>query len=450
MRAAGALALAAAVSAPGAQAQTLLDRCVAQTCKARLTPDQLLGEVQALIAAKRFDEARPMLAALQQLPDRRFETRYLTGMLAAETGDHATAIAQYQAILADDPGQTRVRLELGKAMLLSGRPQSADRQFAIAQQDADLPPDVARTIRTVRDVIRSQRAWSFDFSAGIAPDTNINNATSADQITVDFGGIPIPLELDDAARARSGTGLTATASAGLRLPIAKATTMLVDLDATGTNYDGADYDDYQLQAAAGPEVRLSPKSSVSVQAVGAQRWFGGDVVSRQFGTRIGMQHGIGTRGRLGIQLDVRRTDALFDDGYDGTQAGLFATYERAVAPTLVASAGLFGRRDWLDQPAYSSKEGGFTLGLGGAMPLGINFGLSGTVSRAIYDAPIALFSPKPRKDWRYVARATFGNSKIRVLGFSPQIGWTYTRAESSIGFFDATRSRFTFQLARYF
>jgi outer membrane protein len=448
--AAAALALWAALLAPAAAAQNLVDRCVAQTCKARLTPDQLLGEVQALIAAKRLDEAQPMLAALAQLPQYRFETRYLSGQLLAARGDHDGAARFYQLILADDPNQTRVRLELGREMLAAGRMQSADRQFRIAQQDDDLPEDVAKTIRAVRDVIRARRAWRLDIDLGLAPDSNINNATSAETVTVQWGGWQLPLTLDDRARAKSGTGQTGSVSGGVRLPAGDKLSVLVELDSSGTNYAGTDYDDFQVQAAAGAEWRLDRSNSVSLQAVGAQRWYGGHLVSRQAGAKLGYQARLTRADQLGVQLDLRRTDARFDPAYDGWQLGAYATYEHALSKSLVASAGLFGRRDWLKAAAFSSTEGGVIAGVGGELPMGISFGLSGSVSRARFDAAMPIFSAEPRADWRSTVRATLGNRRIALWGFSPQVSASYTRVDTPLRFFANDRLRFRFSLARYF
>lgn len=451
-----ALALAAALlAAPGVLAQDqqprpLIDTCTAETCKARLTPEQLLGEVQLLILAKRFDEARPMLAALSQLSHLKFETRFLSGMLLSGTGDHAGAAEQYKAILADRPNQTRVRLELARAMLAMGKTASADRQFKLAQQDDELPDDVARTIRAVRNVIRSQRAWRLNIDFGIAPDSNINNATGADTVTILWSGYQLPVTLDPQAQARSGVGQTASVSAGLRLPVAEQVSAIADLDASGNNYSDTDFDDYQLQAAAGAELRVTRDTSVSLQAVGAQRWYGGRLVSRQGGAKAGFQTRFSDRDQIGVQLDARKTDALFDPAYDGWQVGAYATYERAIAKTLVVSAGGFARRDWLGADAYSSAELGAIAGFGGELPLGISFGISGSVSRAVFDAPIPIFSLEPRRDWRYTARATLGNRKIDLLGFSPQVSASFSRVDSSIPFYANDRLRFRFAVVRYF
>jgi outer membrane protein len=450
MRALAAAMLAAMLLAPGARAQSLFDRCTAETCKARLTPEQVVGEAMILIDARRFDEAQPMLAALSQMPEYRLETRFLSGRIAAAKGDHKTAIAFYRDILADDPSQTRVRLELGREMLAIGRTASADKQFRIAQQSDDLPEDIARTIRSVRDVIRSRRAWRLDIDFGIAPDTNINNATSVDTITVQWGSNQLPITLDENAKARSGLGQTATISGGFRLPVADKASMLVDLDSSGYNYSGTSFDDYQVQIATGAEYRFSQDTSISAQFVGAQRWYGGHLASRQYGIKTGFQTRPSNRQQVGFQIDARRTDAKFDDSYDGWQVGAYATYEHAIGKSLVASTGAFLRRDWLKANPYSNTELGVIAGVGGELPFGISVGLSGSVSRAKFDAPILLFSPEPREDWRYTARATLGNRKIRFWGFSPQVSASYSRIDSSIPFFANDRLRFRVALARYF
>lgn len=448
--AASVLLLAAVSAVPATAQDATRAECVAGICQLRVTPAQLLARAETLVRARRFAEAEPLIAALAQAPDMKLQSRFLAGYTAAEQGDYRTAASTFKAMLTDDPRQTRVRLELARAMLGLGQTAGADRQFKLAEQDGDLPPDVARAIRGAREVIRSRRAWRLDLDLGIAPDTNINNATGADTIDVLLGDTTLPISLDSEARARSGTGQTASLSTGVRLPFAGSAAVLAGLDGNGTNYAGKRFDDYLLQGAAGAELRLSDSASVSLEGVAAQRWYGGNVASRQIGVRTGAQILFGGSQRLGIQLDTRRTDARFDANYSGWQAGLYATGEKAVSRTLTASAGVFARRDWLRAAIYSSTELGATLGLGGELPLGISFGVSGSASRAVYDAPIAIFSRDPRHDWRYGARLTLGNRKIRVFGFSPQVALSYTQNASSIPYYATDRLRLRFAVARYF
>ncbi|WP_375427222.1 surface lipoprotein assembly modifier [uncultured Sphingomonas sp.] len=450
-----ALAAATTLAAPAA-AQIAAERpataagCDGTDCRITLTPAQLLAAADRLVAQGRYAQARPLLQALELAPGYKLQTRFLLGYIASKTGDLEGAAERYRAILADDPRQTRVRLELGRVLLQQNKTASADRQFSLAAQDTELPQEIARTIRTVRDTIRSSRTWRLDVNLGVAPDTNINNATSARSVTILLGDTEIPVDLNDQATARSGIGVVGQLSAGLRLPVSARVSALAEFDAIGTEYKRSMFDDHIVQGAAGAEYRFSSATSVSLQGVAAHRWFGGEAVSRQLGARLGGQTVANAKDRFGFQLDVRHSRALFDRAYDGWQGGLYGTYERAVTPTIVASVGPFVRRDALREEPFSNTEAGGNVGVGGELRYGVNFGASLGVSRAVYDAPLEIFDLDARRDWRVVARATLGYRKIRVLGFSPQLVFNYTRINSSLRFYDTTRSRFEFTLARFF
>jgi hypothetical protein len=432
-------------------AQPLTQTCpAAGPCQVRLTAPQLLASAERLVHAGKYPEARALIAALRLAPGFTMQTRFLTGYMAAQEGDLATAAREYKAILADDPNQTRVRLELGRTMIALGQSAAADRQLRLAQQSRELDPDLARLVRGARDVIRSARAFRADVSLALAPDTNINNATDARTVDVHLGDYSLPLELDAGARRRSGTGQNATASAAARLPVGGDLFFLGNLDLSGLNYSGTRFDDYLVQAAAGGEAQLSNSASVSAQAIGAQRWYGGRVASRQIGVRGGGQLSLDATRRLGLQVDVRRTDTEFDRAFDGWQGGVYLSYETSFRRTFVAAAQAFLRRDWLNAKAYSNTEVGVGANVAGELPRGFNVGFGGSVSRARFDAAIPIFSLQPRRDWRVTSQVTLGNRKLRVLGFSPQVSWAATGILSSLDLYRTRRSRFSIGLARYF
>ena len=445
-----ALSAALVLGGGSARADSILDRCTAETCKARLSADALLAEAQQLVLSERYDEAKPLLAALWSVPTYKFEARFLTGYVAEHTGDFGRAEAMFRAILNDDPKQVRVRLELGKTLLAMGKTAAGDHQLRLVAESDELPADIARTIRSVRSIIRSKRAWSLNVDLGIAPDSNINNATGADTVTVLFGTQPIPLTLDQSAQARSGVGVTGSIDANVRLPIAKNTQWLVDFDAFATQYKGSAYDDLSLEFATGPEFKLSEKVRLRGEAVVAQRDFGNRVVSRQIGGKSGLELTLDDKQRLALQLDIRNTDALFDPGYDGWNVAAYATYERVVGHAMIASASVFARRDQLRSAANADAEVGGLLGFGGELPKGFNFGVSAGASRAVYDEAQPFFSLDPRRDWRLNGRLTLGNRAVRVWGFSPTVSYSYSRNASSIAYYATDRSRVRFALARYF
>lgn len=442
-------ALSAAIAGPS-MAEPLAQTCANGTCEVRLTANQMLAHASMLVEAKRFDEARLVIDAIVHAPGLAMEGHFLAGYVAVESGKFDEAIGQFRAALAIDPKQTRVRLELARALMLKGKDGSAAYHFRLAAEDKSLSPEIRATIQGQRGIIRDRRPWHITTEFGFAPDTNINNGTSAETVDLTIGNLSIPLTLDENARARTGVGQTGSISAGYRFKLGERFALLADADAQGVNYSGTEADDYTVQLAVGPEFRPDDDTSFGLQALGLQRWYGGARAVTQFGARLSFQHNIGEAQRIGVSIDARHSASGFQEDYSGWNLSAYATYERIVARSLIASASLFARTDRLNGVAYSNKEFGLSLGIGGELTHGINAGVTGTVSRATYDAALAALSPDPRADWRLSGRVYAGLRSMRVMGFSPSVSYTYTRNASSLSLYDSKRSRFAFNLARYF
>lgn len=429
---------------------TVAPTCADGRCSYRLSTQQLLSLAERLVVEKKYEEARPLVAALAAAPGMKLQYNFLDGMIAMHTGDPETATGRFRAILSDDPKQTRVRLELARALMMQGKFGDADYHLRLAQNDESLPEDIARMIGNARSVIRSNRRFRFGFDVGVAPDTNINSATAAQSIDVNLGGFQLPLDLDENARRRSGVGLTASAYASMRLPATAKVAIVGQVDTQMVNYQGGNLDDYTVQASAGPEFAIGQRTSVSVEGVGLFRWFGGTVASRQAGAKITAQHTIGRDRRVALQVDGRRNDSDLNSGYKGWQLSGNATFEQVVAKSAIASASVYARREILKFDAYSNTVVGVNVGIGGELPLGINAGVSGGVSRARYDEAQTFFSDARRKDWRLQGRAYAGLRQLRFLNLSPSVEYSYVRNQSNYAFYKTDRHRVEFKLARYF
>ncbi|MEP2987672.1 MAG: surface lipoprotein assembly modifier [Parasphingorhabdus sp.] len=419
-------------------------------CEVRVTPKQMLAKAEQLIRQKQYQTALPLVEALRQVPDLKMQQQFLAGFIAVETGDLKGAISNFRGILEENPGQTRVRLELARAYLMSGKESAADYHFRLAQNDDNLPDEIARTIRNTRSILRDQRVWRFSFDFGFAPDTNINGATNAETIDFNFGPIKQRLTLSDEARETSGIGQTAGFSGGVRLKANEKLAFLFDADSRMINYKGTASDDIVSQLAFGPEFKLGSYTSVSVQAVGQQRWFGGSLATREYGGRLGLQKVLSQGQRMGMELDARKIDSKLSDSYSGWRLGANATYEHLIGKSLIASASVFARRDLLESKSFSSLNYGLNLGIGGELPLGFNAGVSGSISRSVFDEAIIFYSAEKRSDWRSYARAYVGNRKVRFLGFSPSIDYNYSRVDSNYDLYQMNRHRVNFKLAKFF
>jgi outer membrane protein len=425
-------------------------RCVAEKCSIRLTASQLLAKAEQLVLAHQFDEAAPLLAALENAPQLSMERDFLIGYTQVENGRLDDAIKTFRKILNSNPAQTRVRMELGRALMMRGKSLSAEHHFRLAAQDKSLPDDVARTVRATRGVLRNADHDNFSIDVGLAPDSNITNGTNADTVTVSLGPITVPLTLDEAAKQKSGTGQFVNFAGSKRLGLAGETRLLIETSSQATNYAGKDFDDIAVELAVGPERDIGSDTTLSIQALGAQRWYGGKSATTAYGIRAGLQSEVGDGQRLGFTLDARRSESGFTALYSGWQLGGFATYERVIGRRFIASATLFGRRDELNAATFASTELGGNLGVGGELPLGLNASVSAGASRAAFDKPLTFLSPDARTDWRLNARVSLGLRSLRMAGFSPSVSYSYSASLSSLSLYDSKRSRLRFALARYF
>lgn len=444
-----ALAATATLSAVPLRAEPLAPECV-QGCTVRLTPAQLLVQAERFVLAKDFETARPMVAALSNIPDYAMQTHFLSGYIDVESGNLDGAIAHFRAALVKQPKATRVRLELARAMMLRGKDGGADYNYRLAEQDDSLPPEILATVKAARNLLRDRRPWHLTADFGVAPDTNITGGTSAETIDVTFGNQVLPFTLQGNSRRRSGIGQTGSISAGYRFALSTKAALLVDGDVQGVNYEGESVDDYTGQLAVGPQYRFDDKTSISLQGIATQRYYGGARAATQFGGRGQLQHLLSRGQRIGLTFDGRRTNSGFSPDYDGWSVGVYGSYERIVMHSFIASASVYARTDRLRSPIYSNREFGINLGIGGELAHGVNAGISGGVGHAIYEAPLLAFSADPRRDWRYTARVYAGLRSVRILGLSPSITFNYSRNASSTALYDTDRKRFAFTLAKYF
>ncbi|MGE3746978.1 MAG: surface lipoprotein assembly modifier [Sphingomonadaceae bacterium] len=442
------LTLAAATLAgfsPVPDSSSLQD-CANGVCTLRMTAPQLLAAAEKAVIAQRYDQARPMLAALSNAPELTMERHFLLGYIAAQTNELKRAESEFRSVLRERPDMTRARLELAQVLLRQGKEAAADHHYRLAEEDAGLPPEVEQTIRQVRGYIRSNRNWTFNVTVGLSPDSNINSATDAQTVT--FLGWQFPL--DPSARRKSGVGQTVGANGSVRLRLKDGLAMVVDANGQFTNHRGSDADDLSALIAAGPELTMKNGARIAIQAVGHTRVYGGKVAQQGPGVRVSYQQNLDKGQRVSALVDVRKVNSHFSPAYDGTSYGAYLTYERVIRRSMVASATLYGRRDDLRSGDYSSRELGFNLGIGGELPKGINAGLSAGISRALFDDPIVAFDPDPRKDWRFNGRANVGLRSVRVLGFSPSMTYTFTKTSTKLPLYRNERHRLEFSLARYF
>jgi outer membrane protein len=159
-----------------------------------LSPTDVIAVAKRLILARQTDPARRLLEDIADTAPDKVEVQFLLASIAVMEKRFDDAIDRYRDILTDQPGLTRVRLELARTLFLNREDEAAEHHFrlVLATEDGSA---VATNIRKFLDQIWQRRTFRYTFALAVAPDSNINVAPADER--VDLFGLPFTLD-DDA------------------------------------------------------------------------------------------------------------------------------------------------------------------------------------------------------------------------------------------------------------
>ena len=259
-----------------------------------LTPEQLFAIAESQASIGHTDDAIELLKVLAKNPNIEFraEARVRIARLLQARGEFDGALRWYDELLNEKPNAAAVRIERAQLLVAMGKEQAAARELRRADA-AGLPPDVARTVRNAANVFSAQADFAGDMQIGIAPSTNINNATSDDTITI--SGLPFQLNSD--ARRKSGVGLTFSGDAVIRRRLTGSSRMTLQLTTTGKLYRDTTFNDISLSAAAGPDINVGAIRLQPLMFAG-RRFFGRDRLYDFYGGSASGQLPMGGRAIL--------------------------------------------------------------------------------------------------------------------------------------------------------
>ena len=391
----------------------------------------------------RLEEALALLDGMT--PDDRAsaDVRFARAVLLIDLGRAAEAEGLLEKLVIEKPNVTRIRLEHGRALAAIGHYGTAERQLRRALAD-DPPPAVIASVDTALRGIRAQRRVFGSFGAGIAPDTNINSATSAE--TVDLFGLPF--ELDPSARRKSGIGLVAIGEIGLRKPVSPKTALVGRLNGTARIYPNADTDDIAVELRGGVE-HLGRTGRITPEFTYLRRWYAGQAYAEGIGGGLRIERRLGSAWFGSAILDVRHLDYDRSRAYDGWVASARLQADRALGAATVLSLGGTATRTTARDNGYASWLGEVDAALFRDWSGGWATSVSAGVGHLSADAPIAALG-ETRRDWRLRGSVSVANRKLSWLGMMPTVRLSTERIQSSIDLYDLSRTRLEFLLTRTF
>ena len=126
------------------------------------------------------------------------------------------AIAAFRRILIFQPDLARPRLELARAFFLKGEDNLARQHFERVLA-SEQPEAVAKNVQRYLDAIRARRRWDAHFGFALAPDSNVN-AASSEEIVFLYG---LPFTVNDESKPSSGVGLILWGGAEYEHPLSE-------------------------------------------------------------------------------------------------------------------------------------------------------------------------------------------------------------------------------------
>ena len=347
-------------------------------------------------------------------------------------------------ILVREPDAERVRLELARAFFLKGDYDNADRQFRFARA-GDIDDTVKANIDHFLAAINRLREWTVNFSLALAPDTNQNAATSANQVNI-FG---LPFALDKARASKAASAWPATSAGNGRRCWTTMSRRRIGADLYRVDYSGGQFDDMTVSAYGGPQFLFS-NWDFSVLATGFKRWFANQDYVSGVGGKLAADYGITSDWLVGASVGGQSvTNDFIPEAERAAYGRRRCRQPMCCRPPACSSCSWASTARMPQIAPYSYSGVWFGGGYQQDLPFGFSAGFQPSYFITRYDEALAAFG-KTRSDNTVMLAFTLLNRRFDYHGFTPRFSYVFTEQHSNIPLYSFTRNQFQIGLTSLF
>lgn len=395
----------------------------------------LINISEQMIADGKPQEATELLSSLYPYSsgEDKIQAEFLLGMASAAVQDYATAEWVFRRILKNNPSLTRVRLELALVLFQQRKDEKADYHFRLVLGSKDLPAEVKNKIQFFLSQIRYRKKWDYYINIGIAPSTNINNASSAETECFEMYGGLFCRELE---KRRSSIGLQGQGGIEHHIRLSPHWTVKSTLSASIADYSGSRFDTYTAGFSTGPRY-LFRKGEAGIYGSASRSWYAKKRFERDLGFLASASWDAGSRVNLGLGLVHKWQE--FDDysSYDGTNTMVMPT----VFYALSSSSYLMLKPAYTllrTENTYTDRTGlSYALGFGTDLPLGISayieagYGTNKNHAEGMVLENNSLIL-KRRFEESFNLNVRLLNRQLNFWGFTPTLNYYYSNVKSNL------------------
>ncbi len=289
------------------------------------------------------------------------------------------AIAALRLILIFQPELNRPRLELARAFFLKGEDKLARQHFERVL--AGKPPEaVAKNVQRYLDAIRARRRWDAHFGFALAPDSNVNAASSADIVWL-YG---LPFTVSDESKPSSGVGLIVWGGAEYEHSLSQRLKLRAGADVWRQEHRETQYNRMLISLHAGPRWIMTRNAEISLLASRRQQWSANQPAYLEKGLRLESAQRLGAQW-LAIERaswhERRNEQSKHLDG-PRWNFSLTGRWQASPSLSLSLSAGYGEEKPRLRSHRLTRPWG--RLSASYALPLGFSVGASASVARSFF------------------------------------------------------------------
>ena len=422
-----------------------------------------VDQARTLMEAGRFLDALKVLRPLVERHPGRLDVLFLVGVAGIEASRQpdvseevrgallAAAIEALHAMLVQDPGLVRARLELARAFFLRGRDSLARRHFEQVLA-GDLPPPVVANVQRFLAAIRARKRWSVYFGAALAPDSNIGAASDERFIEIHIGGVPLPFRRDQEELTTSGVGLSLWTGGEYHHPLGDRVRLRAGGDLSRREYAGGDFDQTHLGVHLGPRWLADARTDLSLLGSARRSLVAGsgdyDALGGRFEVRRRLTPRVSVTGRASWHDRRYREDRHLD----GPARDLSLSASWVATPTVRLDGAL----------GYGTERPGFVrnrntsrwarVGVRKALPKGFSLGASAQLRWTDYEGEWPPHTPpgEIREDRTRTLSASVHHRRFTLYGFSPELALTNEARTTNAQLYDYRKNAAELRFVRQF